>query len=142
MESHWQLRYFMATRYLAELIFQKEVFDKKISELKKLLKNHQTDAYAEELNAMLELRQGTLITIKAANEASKIKIGGSEVPISIAVLLRDTVKEKIDIMTDLIEDENCNLDKIKLQKQRDKYYDEYALLSMGINRNDLQVTVG
>jgi hypothetical protein len=131
----------MSTRYLSELIFQKKMFDQKIKELKPILSQLQTDKIAEELRAALELRQGLLLRIKAANEASKLVIGGTEVAISVAVVLRDTLVEQIDIITDLIEDPECTLDKVDLQRKRDRYYEEYTLLSMAILRNDLTVTV-
>lgn len=131
----------MATRYLAELILQKKMYDKKISELKNIFLQVQTDTIGEELRAALELRQGLLLRIKAANAASKMTIGSTEVSVSAAVTIRDTMQEQINILTSLIEDRECRLDKVDLQRKRDRYYEEYSLLSMAIQRNDLTVTV-
>lgn len=128
--------------YLAEVLAKKRILDKKIKEVKNLLRYEQTDTLAQELFALLELRQGKLLHIEAANYTSKINIGGTEVSIAVALHIRNTIKEKIDVLTGLINTQECPLDKIELQQQRDKYYDDYVLLTMGITRNDLNVSVG
>lgn len=127
--------------YLAEIIAQKRILDKKIKEVKEILQHEQSDKLSQELFALLELRQSKLLNIEAANHASKINIGGTEVSIAVAIQLRNTIKEKIDVITSLIGNQACELDKIELQQQRDRYYDEYVLLTMGITRNDLKVTI-
>lgn len=127
--------------YLTEIIAKKRIFDKKINEIKTLLKLEQTESLVEEFNALLEQRQSILLQIKTANNNSTINIGGNDVTIATAVVIRDVIKEKIDIITVLINNKECMLDKIKLQHQRDEYYNSYILLSMGISRNDLQVKV-
>lgn len=127
---------------LFEIVAQKKLLDLKIKELEEELKIKQTEVLAEEFFVLLELRQGKLLNIDAANNASHIKIGETEVSIATAVRLRDTIKAKIDLLTSLIRDENCSLDIVDLQSQRDKFYDEFLLLTMAINRNDFQVTIG
>ena len=127
--------------YLFELLTDKTMLNTKIDEIKSILKYEQNDNLAQELFALLELRQSKHLHILAANSISKLNVGGSEINIATAVTIRDTIKEKIDILTDMIINKDCNLDKIELQKQRDRYYGEYVLLSMGIKRNDLTVTV-
>ena len=128
--------------YLFELLTDKTMLDTKIDEIKSILKDEQNDNLAQELFALLELRQSKLLHISAANNLSKLNVGGNEISIATAVTVRKTIKEKIDILTDMIINKDCHLDKIELQKQRDRYYGEYVLLSMGIKRNDLTVTVG
>ena len=128
--------------YLTEVIAQKKLFDKKISEVKRLLKIRPTEDLAQELMDLLEMRQGKLININSANDHSKINLGGTEVSITVAVLIRDTIHAKIGILTDLINDADSALDKLKLLEQRDKHFNEYTLINMGIQRNDLNVTVG
>ena len=127
--------------YLSEVISKKEILDKKINEIKKILQTTQTEKLAKELYDLLDKRQSELIKIRAANTASKISIGGNEVSIDTAVIIRDTIKEKINVLTTLINNEECILDKVELQNQRDAYYEDYILLAMGIKRNDLQVRI-
>jgi hypothetical protein len=127
--------------YLFELLTDKTMLDTKIEEIKSILKDEQNDNLAQELFVLLELRQSKLLHISAANNLSKLNVGGNEISIATAVTVRKTIKEKIDILTDMIINKDCHLDKIELQKQRDRYHGEYVLLSMGIKRNDLTVTV-
>jgi len=127
---------------LSEVIAKKRVLDKRISELKRVIIREQDNNLVEELVALLEIRQSHLINIEAANNVSQIKLGGTPVSIAAAIQLKNTIKEKINILTSLIENEDQKLDILELQKQRDKYFDEYILLSAGIARNDLEVTIG
>jgi hypothetical protein len=126
---------------LAEILLQKKVLDKKIFELKNILSKKEDDDVAQELFALVELRQNKLLNIDAANNMSKLNIGGSELTVAAAIRIRDTIKEKIDIITAQIRDDTNELDKVALQAQRDKFYDEYILLTLGIMKNDLQVTL-
>ena len=128
--------------YLFEVLTEKIMLDKKIEELKSILLIEQTDALAEELFNLLELKQSKLLHINTANTIGKLNVGGTEINIATAVIVRDTIKAKVDFLTTMISNKECRLDKVELQKQRDKYYGEYVLLSMGINRNDLNVTIG
>lgn len=127
---------------LYEVIKEKEALEKKIEEVKSLLLQEHSDDLAAELVALLELKQGKKINIHRANIASRISIGKTELDITTAVIIRDTVKEKIDYLTLLINDPECRLDKLELMKQRDQYSTEYNLLSMGILKNDLNVSLG
>jgi hypothetical protein len=124
---------------LAELLLQKNVIKKKILELQDILYNTQTDILANELVELLEQKQSILINIHRANTASKLNIGGTKVDIATAVIIRDSIFEKITYLTDLIQNKDCSLDKLELMKQRDKYFEEHILISMGIQKNDLNV---
>jgi len=127
---------------LFEILTDKKMLDTKIEEIKSILLHEQTDDLAQELFALLELRQSKILNIIKANSVSKLNIGGTEIDITTAVVIRNTIKEKIDFLTDMINNKDCDLNKIGLQQQRDKHYSEYVLLSMGIKRNDLTVIVG
>lgn len=127
--------------YLFELLTDKTMIDIKISEIKSILKHEQKDSLAQELFRLFELKQSKLLYISAANNTSKLTIGENEINITTALIIRKTIKEKIDILTDMINNKDCCLDKMELQKQRDRYYDEYILLSMGIKRNDLTIII-
>lgn len=126
---------------LYEIIAEKNLVDTKLSELRDILKIEQTDKLAEELVSLIDKRQTLLISIHQANVASSINIAGSSVDISTAVVIRDAIKKKFDYLSDLINNPECKLDKLELMLQRDKYFDEYTLIDMGININDLNVTL-
>jgi hypothetical protein len=127
--------------YLFELISDYNILNKKIKEIKTILSFKQTEDLAKELFNILELKQTKLLHITEANNLSKMNVGGTEISVSTVIIIRNTIKEKIDLLTSMIDNKDCNLDKIELQRQRDKYYSEYILLTMGINRNDLTVTI-
>ena len=124
-----------------EVVDKKHMVDRKISEIESVLQYNQSDLYAKALIALIEEKQSLLIDINAANSASFINIGNNNVPISTAIIIRDTILSKIKVLTGLIMNKDCMLDKVELQIQRDKYYDEYTLINMGIRRNDLQVNI-
>lgn len=126
---------------VAELVAQKKVLDKKIKELKSLIKINPSEDLASELFRLIEQKQNKLLNINAANNISKINIGGTEVSVSTALVIRNTIKEKIDVLSMLISDKNNELEKLSLQKQRDSFYDEYILLTLGVMKNDLRVTI-
>ena len=126
---------------LRDLLHEKELLEKKIVELKNIMNYNAVDNIAQELFAQLELLQAKKININTINNQIKINLGGKEVDISTTVVLRNTAKEKIDILTSLITDNECKLDKLELMKQRDSIYEEYMLLSNEIMLSDLNVKI-
>ena len=127
---------------LRSLVYEKELLEKKIVELKDILLYDASEDIAQELFGQLELLQAKKINIHTINNQIKITLGGKEVDISTAIVLRDTAKSKIDILTSLIVNNECGLNKIELMKQRDDLYDEYTLLSNEIVVSDLSVNIG
>lgn len=127
---------------LRSLIYEKEILKRKVSELKNIIKYNATDSIANELFAQLELLQAKSININSINNQIKIKIGGKDIDISTAIVFRDTTKEKINILTSLITDNESKLDKVELIKQRDDIYEEYIVLSNEITLSDLNVNIG
>jgi hypothetical protein len=127
---------------LRSLVYEKELLEKKIVELKDILLYDASDDIAQELFGQLELLQAKKINIHTINNQIKITLGGKEVDISTAIVLRDTAKNKIDILTSLIINNECGLNKLELMKQRDDLYEEYTLLSNEVVASDLNVTIG
>ena len=64
------------------------------------------------------------------------------VPVSVAVIIRDSILDKIDTITEIISSVNNNLDIVNLQRQRDKFNRDCVLLDMVITSNDIRVDVG
>ena len=115
--------------------------NKKIKEIKNALSLRQTDELAEELFLLIQEKQSVLLSLENINRISKLKIGTSEVDVATAVIIRDNMKEKMDAITDIINNRDCALDIITLQKQRDSIYKEYFILFTSIISNDLNVTL-
>lgn len=127
---------------LYEVIAHKKVLDRKIKELRKLLSIEQDEDLAEELLAALELKQGKLITIHLSNKSTTITIGETALDIATAVIIRDTIKERIDYVTDLISSPDCHLNKLELIRQREKYFEEYIIISSRILQSDVNLKIG
>ena len=127
---------------LRSLVYEKELLEKKIVELKDILLYDASEDIAQELFGQLELLQAKKINIHTINNQIKITLGGKEVDISTAIVLRDTVKNKIDILTSLVINNECGLNKLELMKQRDDLYEEYTLLSNEIVVSDLNTNIG
>jgi hypothetical protein len=127
---------------LMEVLAQKRMLDQKIDELQEMLVDKQSDELAAVLIGFLDDKQSNLINIHRANIASKINLGGTDIDIATAVIIRDSIESKFIYLTELIQNPECELDKLELMKQRDRYFDEYSLIDMGIQKNDLNVTLG
>ena len=127
---------------LKDLICQKEMLEKKIVELKDIIQYDNSESIAQELFVQLELLQAKKVNLNTINSQVEIDLGGKKVIISTVVIIRDTMKEKMDILTKLITDNDCSLDKLELMKQRDNIYEEYTLLSNKIMVSDLNVKIG
>lgn len=127
---------------LRDLIYQKEMLERKIVELKNIIQHDNSESIAQELFVQLELLQAKKVNLNTINNQVKIDLAGKEVIISTVVIIRNTMEEKINILTNLITDNNCNLDKLELMKQRDNIYEEYTLLSNKIMVSDLNVKIG
>ena len=126
---------------LMEVLAQKRMLDQKIDELQEILSKEQNDDIAAELITLLDDRQAHSINIHRANIASKINIGGSDMDIATAIIIRDGIADKVSYTTELIDNPDSTLDKLELMKQRDRYFEEYTLIDMGIQKNDLNVTL-
>jgi len=126
---------------LMEVLAQKRMIDQKIDELQEILLKEQNDEIAAELITLLDDRQAHNINIHRANIASKINIGGSDMDIATAIIIRDGIADKVSYTTELIDNPDSTLDKLELMKQRDRYFEEYTLIDMGIQKNDLNVTL-
>jgi hypothetical protein len=127
---------------LRDLIYQKKMLKEKIVELKAIIYYDNSETITQELFVQLELLQAKKVNLSTINNQVKIDLGGKEVVVSTAVIIRDTMKEKMDILTALITNSGCKLNKLDLMKQRDGVYEEYALLSHKITANDLSVRIG
>lgn len=124
---------------LTEIIANKNMVDIKIAELRAMMVSEQDEDVAKKLMSLLDDRQNLLISIHRANITSKISIGEADIDIATAIIIRDSIEDKFICLSELITNQECTLDKLKLMDQRDRYFDEHTLIDMGIQRNDLNV---
>lgn len=128
--------------YLKEIVCEKVMIDKKIVELEFILHHEATEAVTQALLEAIDLRQNKLLSIYSVNHKSKINIGDTKMDINTAIIIRNTIQQKMDILTGLINDNGCVLDKLGLMEQRDQYNGQLVLLNIGILKNDLSVEIG
>ena len=128
--------------YLKEIVCEKVMIDKKIVELELILHHEATEAVTQALLEAIDLRQNKLLSIYSVNHKSKINIGDTKMDINTAIIIRNTIQQKMDILTGLINDNGCVLDKLGLMEQRDQYNGQLVLLNIGILKNDLSVEIG
>ena len=128
--------------HLIELVYEKRMVDKKIAELKAILHHESTENITKALLEAIDVKQNKVLSICAANHKSYIHIGTTKIDVSTALIIRNTMQQKMDILTNLINDSNSTLDKLELMTQRDSYHEQLVLLNIGILRNDLSVEIG
>lgn len=128
---------------LRDLIYKKQFVDVKISELKKMLERYPNNETAATLVNLLEERQKFSLQIHSANAQCVLTIGESKLDLNSAIIVRDTIKSKIDIITSIINsDTDYEVDVIELMQQRDNFIDDYTLLDMSIINMDINTKVG
>ena len=126
---------------LIELVYKKDLIETKIKELCVILQSNHSDEIAEKLYGLLNEKQNITMQLHRVNITSKISIGSAEIDVASAITVRDTMLKKINIITSLINNLSCELDKLELQKQRDAIHAEYSILANEITKNDLMVSV-
>lgn len=124
--------------YLYELIEQNKMINKKIEEIKNMLISSPNDDLASEIQTLLDNKQTNLVKISIANNSSQVNVGQQTIKVVNAVIIRSTLKEKIDLLTELISSDT-NLDRLSLMTQRENYFKDYILMDMIIKNNDLNV---
>ena len=123
---------------LAELLLKKKIIDQKVTELEVfLVKAVQIDAVSQqelsrlrrELDGYLDEGRTLSMQIDSANGQIEVNIKDSTVTLRDAVRLLKTIKKKIGNITDIIENNNGNIDILSFISQRDQLYEEYLLLN-------------
>ncbi len=140
---------------VSELIKRKNIIKQKLSELefylekianvnsKKTLDN--ASLYGSVLNNMFELLdkyQNYIILLDRSNKETEISVGTSTIRKSDALILRETVEEKIRILTVLATNDDPVIDIPNLLTQRDKLIEEQILLNNAIEESDWRVSIG
>ena len=126
---------------LIDLLDKLDMLKTKIGELKSILVFEQSEALANSLYELIQEKQRLLVDIQRVNSSSSITIANTKVNVATAIIIRDTMAEKMNIITDLIKNPECKLDKLELQRQRDTIYAEYVVMEWAITANDLNVNI-
>lgn len=125
-----------------EILVLKKFIDIKISDSKLKLKTCPNDKLINELFTLLDKAQKYNRSIVESNIETKINVGKTKTDIDAIVRVRNTLQQKINIISDLIISNSVDLDTVTLSKQRDSLIDEFIFLDGVIKKFDLETEVG
>jgi hypothetical protein len=91
---------------------------------------------------LLDKYQNYIILLDRSNKETEISVGTSTIRKSDALILRETVEEKIRILTVLATNDDPVIDIPNLLTQRDKLIEEQILLNNAIEESDWRVSIG
>ena len=125
--------------FLRQKLDKRKNIKNKIKELKSWsLRSTPSDELIKLLLAQLDELQNINLIINKVNQQTLITIGGTQLNITTAVEIRDTIKSKMDLITDLIATDT-SLDITNLIEQRDNFMDEYNSIDGAIRITDWNV---
>lgn len=116
---------------------------KKINELKNYILNNsnERDLLVKELITLMDRVQTLNIVINKINTQTNIDIGGTKVLMSTAIEIRNTLSNKISIITSLISLGDPGLDVMSLIKQRDSIIEEFNAIDTAISLADWNINL-
>lgn len=126
---------------LAELLIRKRFLESKIDLLNafivRLVSNDETSQeelvkLRKELDECLDLRQKYIMKIIGANSQIDLEVGKSDVSLRDAVMIRETIKKKIENVSLIIKNSNGNIDALSFLRQREQLIEEYVILDSAI----------
>lgn len=131
--------------FVGELLIRKRHVKMQIEEFKKYLESEDLISDINEtLNKLFELEdryQQYSVALDEINRATEIEFGNSKIIMTNILKLRDTTSNKINVFTELIENNKSSLDIVNLMEQRAKLVEEYILLSKAVNMSDWRVEI-
>jgi hypothetical protein len=100
------------------------------------------DEITDHLFSLIDDYQKYSIIVERVNNSTEINVANSDVSLSTAVKIRETISRKMDVLTNIIDinrnNETVNYKVLDLITQRDKLMEEYILLSSAIFTCDWQ----
>jgi hypothetical protein len=127
--------------FLRQKLDNRKNIKNKIKELKGwLLRSAPSDELIKLLLVQLDGLQNTNLLIDKVNQQTLVKIGGAKTNLATAVEIRNTIKSKIDLITDLIAT-NTSLDITSLLEQRDNFMEEFNSLDGVIRVTDWNINL-
>jgi hypothetical protein len=133
--------------FLGEVLQEKENLEFKISQLEGLffkvakIDSDKANELIKKLFDLLDKYRSHLILLNKINNKEEIEIGGSKINLANAVLLRETLEQKIEILNKLILEESSYTDVTSLIENRDKFYVEYKTISNELKSFEWRMTI-
>ena len=133
--------------YLREKLDELKNLKQKIKELTYYLNNNgsslnheQVDVVVKYLLSCIEEIQNICLILNKVNSQTVISIGTSKIDVNKAVIIRDTISKKINLITNLLKN-NKLLDVINLIGDRDTLLAEYNSINNAIRMADWSVKI-
>lgn len=136
--------------FIGELLIRKKGVKEKILELRSFIQDltdsivDNTDLHSKALSMLFDLLdkyQDYSIMIEKVNTENKIVIGESEISIANAIKLRNTIKGKIDVLSDSINGSDYSIDVFDLMIKRDTLIEEHVLINREITISDWGIDI-
>lgn len=134
---------------VGELIIRRQLIKKNLEDVKRYLaKKEETTSrstyndFIDQLFAYLEQLKSHTVLLNRSNESTMLTIGKNEISVADAVYLKESILNKISILSSMIEHNTTrDLDIFNLIEQRDKIFEEYVYLATIINESDWSTEV-
>lgn len=136
---------------VSEVILKKTNIEYKIDELKKYLewlakqaletKEVKYNTALKELFSLLDKLRSYNALLRRHNEDTMVYIGETEVSMSGALSILDNTEQKIEVLTNVINNGDYHLDIFKIMEERDALIDEQILLLKVIRLSDWSLEV-
>ena len=130
--------------YLREKLEELKMLRQKVKELSSNLlvtsDERKKDDLAKALFKSMDDIQNIKLILAKVNMQTQIEIGETSINTSTAVIIRDNLKCKIDLISDIIHS-NTGLDVLALIKQRDVLLTEYNSINKSIRLMDWSVSL-
>lgn len=98
-----------------------------------------SSVYNKVINNMFELLdnyQSHIILLYNSNNNVSVKVGETELTVTMAIALKRTIDEKINILTKIITSNDASISVPELLKQRDKLFEEQLIIKRAIEQSD------
>jgi len=132
--------------YLREKLTELRILTSKIIELKKYifreeeLQDDIKDGIVKVILDYIDEAQTIKLILNKVNKQTVLTIEGAKLDLGSAVIIRNTINKKIDIITDMINSNN-KLDILTLIKQRDELLGEFNTIYTAIRLADWSVKI-
>lgn len=133
--------------YLREKLDELDLIKNKIFELKNYvcqrsnLTDEERDNIVKDIIGYIDKIQNIKLVLNKVNNQTTVEIANSELDLKTAVIIKNSIKEKIDLITDFINNSNNNLDVLTLMSQRDELINEFDAVNNSIRIADWSIKI-
>lgn len=133
--------------YLREKLDELDLIKNKIFELKNHvcqrsnLTDEERDNIVKDIIDYIDKIQNIKLVLNKVNNQTIVEIANSELDLKTAVIIKNSIKEKIDLITDFINNSNNNLDVLTLMSQRDELINEFDAVNNSIRIADWSIKI-